>query len=68
MEFQWWKAVPNQYIKINEASTLTGLKPSSLRNLAYRNEIPYYKQGKFLVFNPEELIKWIENRTKKAYK
>jgi len=54
------------YIKINEASTLTGLKPSTLRNLAYRNEVPYYKQGKFIVFNPDELRQWIKDRTKKV--
>ena len=54
------------YIKINEASVLTGLKPSTLRNMVYRNEIPSYKQGKFIVFNPDELRKWIEGRTKKV--
>ena len=65
-EFQWWEAIPHQYVKINEASALTGLKPSTLRNLAYRNEVPYYKQGKFIVFNPEELKDWVEQRTKKV--
>lgn len=64
-EFQWWKADPNQYVKINEASDLTGLKPSTLRNMVYRNEIKYYKQGKFIVFKDDELKEWIENRTKK---
>lgn len=53
------------YIRIKEASDLTGLKPSTLRNIVYMNQIPYYKQGKFIVFKDDELKEWIENRTKK---
>ncbi|HQB10016.1 MAG TPA: helix-turn-helix domain-containing protein, partial [bacterium] len=49
-----------------ERSITTGLKPSTLRNLAYRNEVPYYKQGKFIVFNLDELKEWLEDRTKKV--
>lgn len=65
-EFQWWEAVPNQYVKINKASELTGLSVNYLRNLVQRGEIPHYKQGKFTVFSKEELIKWVENRTNKV--
>ena len=54
------------YIRVKEASELTGLKPSTLRNIVYMNQIPYYKQGKFIVFNPDELRQWIEDRTKKV--
>ena len=53
------------YIKIKQASELTGLKETYLRNLAGRGEIPCYKQGKFLVFKPEELKEWIKSRTEK---
>ena len=54
-----------EYIRIKQASELTGLKVSYIRNLAGRGEIPHYKQGKFLVFRPEELKEWLEKRTEK---
>ncbi len=54
------------YLKIKEASELTGLSVNYLRNLVQRGEIPHYKQGKFIVFNHDELKQWIEDRTKKV--
>ena len=55
----------NNLIKIKEASELTGLKPSTIRNLVCSGELKAYKQGKFLVFRPEELKEWLEKRTEK---
>lgn len=38
-------------------------KKSALYNLVYKEEIPYRKIGRRLVFSRKELLTWIESRT-----
>ena len=55
----------SEFLRIGEASEITGLNASYIRNLAGKGLVPSYKQGKFLVFKPEELKQWVQDRTKR---
>ena len=45
---------------IDEASTITGLKKSTIYLKSSKKEIPHLKKGRKLYFKRSELINWIE--------
>lgn len=51
-------------IDIDEVSLLTGLKIPQIYKLTHRNEIPFKKFGKRLVFSRKEVCQWIDYQTK----
>jgi excisionase family DNA binding protein len=47
------------FIKIDEASLLTGLSRSTIYKLTALKKLPFYKRGR-LLFKQDELLAWIE--------
>ena len=51
-----------QYLSIDEAAKLLGVKRSTVYAWTHRREIPHYKVGKHLRFVPDELDSWIQSK------
>ncbi len=53
--------MPFEPISIDEVATLTALKKSYLYQLVHRREIPVHTRarGRRLIFNKNEIIKWM---------
>lgn len=49
------------FLNIEETSEFIKMKISSIYQLVYQRNIPYYKLGK-LLFKKSELVQWIESR------
>lgn len=49
-----------EFLDITEASEFLKLKKSTLYQLVFKREIPFYKRTKKLLFNKAELIVWVE--------
>lgn len=47
------------FINIEQASQLLGLKVGTIYGKCHKREIPYYKRGSILLFSKKELEKWI---------
>jgi len=48
-----------EFLDITEASEFLKLKKSTLYQLVFKREIPFYKRTKKLLFNKAELIVWV---------
>lgn len=51
-----------EYLTVEEAATLLGLKTSRIRSLVFTKEIPYLKIGASVRFNKRSLIEWYESK------
>ena len=47
-------------LNAKEAAKLLDLSPATIYGKTHRNEIPFFKQGKKLLFSRAELIKWLK--------
>ena len=50
----------SKFIDVNGAAELLGLRPSTIRKRVLIREIPFYKIGARIVFDPDELAMWRE--------
>ncbi len=53
----------DQYLTIEEVSTLIGYKKTSIYGLVQKNKIPYHKKGK-LFFLKSEIMAWLKSGKK----
>lgn len=56
-----------KYINIKDLSEYLDIKPSTLYDWVFRKKIPYYKIGRLVKFNMDEIEKWVEERKQKVY-
>lgn len=49
-----------RYLNTKEQSEYLGRSEKPIRRLAFRKAIPHYKPGERLLFNLEEIEKWIK--------
>lgn len=57
-----------EFMDIDEASHFLKLKKSTVYQLVFRKEIPYYKSTKKLLFKKNELVDWVEsNKVRASY-
>lgn len=49
----------SEIMDVRQAAKLTGLSVQTLYGKTSRREIPHFKRGKRIYFQPNELIKWI---------
>ena len=54
------------YMNIKETANLLGLAVPSIYGLVHRREIPHIKRGKFLKFERNLIIAWLESARKKT--
>ena len=47
-------------LNAKQAAKLLDLSPATIYGKTHRNEIPYFKQGKKLLFSRKELISWLK--------
>jgi len=50
---------PSGFMRIEEAAAFLGCKVCFLRRLVAERRIPYYKPGKYLLFDRNDLIAWV---------
>ncbi|MBT4790786.1 MAG: helix-turn-helix domain-containing protein [Halobacteriovoraceae bacterium] len=50
----------NQIMRINDVSKLIGCSRGHIYNLVSKDEIPYFKKGKFLFFFYSDILNWIK--------
>ena len=55
-------------LKVPEVAQITGLKPKTIREYVYRRAIPYIKLNGAVLFDPEEIMKWINQSKVKPIK
>lgn len=60
------KDADNDIIRIEEASELTGLKPSSIYTKVCKGELPHFKQFGKLFFRRSELLEMIKSGRRKT--
>jgi len=48
-------------LKVENAAKLLGCSKSKIYHLTSREEIPFYRQGKFLYFFEDELLNWLRD-------
>jgi hypothetical protein len=46
-----------QKLNINEAARLSGMSVSWWRQKVFRKQVPYYRVGRRIVFDPEDIAK-----------
>lgn len=51
-----------ELISASKLSLMTDIKEMTLRKWAREGTLPYYKIGKLVRFNPEEVYKWIKEK------
>lgn len=51
-------------LRYSGAAEYTGLSESYLRRLVYDGKIPFSKIGKAVVFNSQELDRWIDEQSR----
>lgn len=49
------------FIRVSEASRLTGIPVGTLRQLCVRRAVPFYRRGRSVVFDRDELIAYIKS-------
>jgi excisionase family DNA binding protein len=50
-------------LDVEQVADYLGLKTSTIYSLTHTRKIPFYKPGKKLLFDPDEIEKWVrENR------
>jgi excisionase family DNA binding protein len=52
----------DELLTIAELSNLLNVKPSWLRSMVFKKQIPFLKIGKHIRFSKAEIQKWIEER------
>lgn len=50
------------FLTISHLSALLSVPEKTIRHWVYRREIPHYKIGRHLRFDPREVQKWISER------
>ena len=55
------------FLNLDETSEFIKMKKSSIYQLVYQRNIPYYKRGKLLLFKKSELVNWIESRRMETF-
>lgn len=50
-----------KYVKIDEVSEITRLKPKTIREYCSRKLIPYIKLRGSVLFDLDDIIAWLEN-------
>lgn len=53
----------NKLLSIKEASDFLGLRVPTIYKYVCSKKIPYVKLGSRVLFDPEKLINWIENKS-----
>ena len=51
-----------ELIKIKEVAQIMKLSKGSIYQKIYRNQIPYIKRGKYIVFNKPEIVQLANNK------
>jgi excisionase family DNA binding protein len=49
------------FMDLEEASQFLKLKKSTIYQMVFKREIPFYKNTKKLLFKKNELVEWVEN-------
>lgn len=49
-------------LNVKQASDFLNLKISRIRDLVFKNKIPYYKIGRTVMFQKSDLILWINQQ------
>ncbi|MBS4035868.1 MAG: helix-turn-helix domain-containing protein [Ignavibacterium sp.] len=49
-----------EFMDINEASSFLKLKKTTIYQMVFKREIPFYKSTKKLLFKKSDLIEWVE--------
>jgi excisionase family DNA binding protein len=49
-----------EFMDIEEASKFLKLKKSTLYQMVFKREIPFYKRTKKLLFKKSELVEWVD--------
>jgi hypothetical protein len=49
-----------QKVGIEEAARISGMSVSSWRQRVFRKEVPFYKVGRRIVFDPEDIAKVLD--------
>lgn len=47
-------------LNVDQAAQLLGVRPGYLRRLVRERRLPYVRIGKFLRFEPAELVAWVQ--------
>lgn len=50
------RPTPSKLITKEQAAELTGFSPEALHQKAIRREIPFYRVGRLIRFDPQELL------------
>lgn len=50
-----------EFMDIEEASKFLKLKKSTIYQMVFKREIPFYKSTKKLLFKKNELVEWVES-------
>ncbi len=50
---------PDQYWDKKQAATFLSKTVRAIETMAYRRELPFYKVGRLLRFDPDELANWV---------
>jgi excisionase family DNA binding protein len=52
-----------ELIGIKEMAKILSINPSWLYSKTRTKEIPFYKIGKYVRFDPDEVLKWIKHQS-----
>jgi len=55
-----------EYLNVKELSRLTRLKQSTIYQWVNQRKIPYIKLGRKILFDPDEINKWIDKNAVKV--
>ena len=55
-----------KYLNVKELSRLTGLKQSTIYQWVSQGKIPHIKLGRKILFDPDEINKWIDKNAVKV--
>lgn len=58
--------ISEHFLTAQEAAKLLGIKVSTLYCKVSNREVPYYKHGKILQFDRNELVEWVQAARKKT--
>lgn len=53
-----------QLIDVHRLSELLGVKPKTIYDWVHKNQIPYYKMGRLVRFDYQEVKKWLTEKYK----
>ena len=61
-EFQIINTQKEEIITVKEVAQIMKLSKGSIYQKIYRNQIPYIKRGKYIVFNKPEIVQLANNK------